>query len=453
MRTNPEKQFLAIMHQVMHHKHLAQLGKNWITAAVAACLIIGTPARASNDNQKVTEDIDGVAGKIVDVNLQDKQFRFLKQDVTYDPVTGKGTAWHTVSWTDDTTIRKHEERKNLTGINGPVIAEFSGIDAENAVALKEGRSFRADQMVLRPDLKEATGIHADGRSVVAWFTPRVGKSSRDGLLKMGDKEISAGVKTGGARITIQSRYSAADLAKGAWKVTLAGKSSAGKFIASDLRVEPLTDQLAVDTPGLPRVLSVGDSISMNYENPVREALKGKVNYHLIEDNCWSVYRGVAFMAYWLGDYTKKGRHWDVILFNSGMHDMKQKTLDGEYAVPLDTYKEKLRKEISIMKETGATLVFCTTTPVPNTGGSARYGYRVKGAERDFNRAALEVLQDYPEIQINDLCKVVNESSELDAWRKGTEVHYWKAAEQAVIGRAVADAVITAIKTRKQNQSK
>lgn len=434
-------------------KRAPQVRKFTSLKTAGALAVTAFMAFATAGNTNAAEDLDGAAGKIFDVSLQDKQFRFLKQDVTHDPTTGKGTAWSTVHWTDDTTIRQYEERRNLSGIKEPVIAEFSGIDDANAAALKAGQSFRADKMVLRPDLKEGTGIHADGRSVVGWFTPRVGRFSRDGLLKLGNKEISAGVKGGGIRITIQSKYDATALTTGAWKATLTGKTTDGKFVASDLRVDQLVDRLAVDVPGLPRVLSVGDSISMNYEKPAREALKGKANYHIIEDNCWSVHRGVAFMAYWLGDYTKKGRHWDVILFNSGMHDMKQKTLDGDYAVPLDVYKEKLRKEISIMKETGATLVFCTTTPVPNTGGSAKYAYRVKGAERDFNRAALEVLQDYPEIQINDLCKVVNESSELDAWRQGTDVHYWKAPEQAVVGRAVADAVITALKTRKQEQSK
>jgi len=396
----------------------------------------------------ITDELDGAAGKIFDFNVLEKQFRFLKQDVAYDPETGEGQAWHTVNWTDNTIIRRYEPKVNLSGMKETVIAEFFEIDDKNALALKEGRSFRADRMVLRPDLKVASGMAADGRSVVGWFTPRNANFSRDGVLKLDGKEIPAGAKYGGIRISIQTNIGADLLATGAWKATLTGKMVDQKFVATQMRVEPLADRLATDVTGLPRVLSVGDSICMNYEESARAALKGKANYHRIEDNCWSTYRGKAFMAYWLGDYTRKGRHWDVILFNSGMHDMKQKTLDGDYAVSLDAYKENLRKEISIMQETGAALVFVTTTPVPNTGGSAQYAYRVKGAERDFNRAAREVLRDYPAIQILDLCKVVNDSSKLDAWRKGQDVHYWQAEEQAVLGKAVAEAVITALATRK-----
>ena len=62
--------------------------------------------------------------------------------------------------------------------------------------------------------------------------------------------------------------------------------------------------------------------------------------------------------------------------------------------------------------------------------------------------AREVLRDYPKIRILDLCKVVNDSAELDKWRKGKDVHYWKVEEQVVLGKAVAEAVITALDTRK-----
>ena len=101
---------------------------------------------------------------------------------------------------------------------------------------------------------------------------------------------------------------------------------------------------------------------------------------------------------------------------------------------------------------GATLMFCTTTPVPNNLGSARYAFRTKGAEKDFNSAAREVLRDYPEIQINDLAGVVNKSGVLDNWRKGRDVHFWKAHEQAVVGKAVGDAVVKALKTRERDKT-
>jgi hypothetical protein len=394
-----------------------------------------------------TKKWDGVAGKVFNVDTQARSFRFLKQDVKYDTKKGEGRDWYEGGWTDCTTFKKYEARPNLHKIPGPVITVFTDIDDANAAALAEGKSFRADNMVLRPDLKKATGISDDGRTVVGWFTPREAKFSRDGVLKLGDKEIPAGVKRGGIRISIQEALTADDLAKGFWKATLTGKEKAEKITAEKLRLEPLANPFEVDDPKLPRVLSVGDSICMNYERPARAQLKGVANYHRIEDNCWSTHRCVAFIKYWMGDYTRKGLGWDVILFNSGMHDMKQKSLGGDYAVSLDVYKENLKKQIKMMKETGAALIFCTTTPVPNDLGSAQYAFRSKGAEKDFNSAAREVLRDYPEIHVLDLARVVNESKVYDKWREGKDVHYWHAPVQEPLGKAVAEAVIAALKDR------
>lgn len=394
-------------------------------------------------------DLNETAGKVFDADLATKRFRFLKQDVQYDPQNGQGSPWHTVRWTEQTVFRKFAARQNLSGIGGPVVAVFSGLDEQNAEAFKKGEPFQADKLLLRPDLNDPSLITATEGDVIGWFTPREAKFSRDGTLKLGGKELHAGAKRGDTRIFIEEELAAEDLAKGCWRATLTGRYEDAVFTASRILLEPLVDPLTVDDPNLPRVLSVGDSISMNYEPHARAALHGVANYHRIEDNCWSTHRGVAFMAYWLGDYTRKGLGWDVILFNSGMHDMKQTVLHGAYAVPLDVYKTNLRKEIEIMMKTGASLVFVTTTPVPNDCGSAQYAFRSKGAEEDFNRAAREVLKDFPMIRICDLAKFVNESNVYDNWRKGKEVHYWKEEEQKPLGKVVAEAVVEALDEKKK----
>src|SRR5436190_2584885 len=80
----------------------------------------------------------------------------------------------------------------------------------------------------------------------------------------------------------------------------------------DPAMEPITDE-----PGLPRVLLIGDSISMGYTIPVRKALKGKANIHRILTNGSSTVTGLANLDEWLG----KGK-WDVIHLNWGLHDLK-----------------------------------------------------------------------------------------------------------------------------------
>src|SRR5512133_119554 len=88
--------------------------------------------------------------------------------------------------------------------------------------------------------------------------------------------------------------------------------------AAPKKKEPSPVLAAVtDVPGLPRVLLIGDSISMGYTLPVRTLLAGKANVHRPPENCGDTARGVKSLDKWLGD----GK-WDVIHFNFGLHDLK-----------------------------------------------------------------------------------------------------------------------------------
>ena len=55
-----------------------------------------------------------------------------------------------------------------------------------------------------------------------------------------------------------------------------------------------------DVPGLPRVLLIGDSISMGYTLDVRAKLKDHANVHHPAENCGPTERGLARLDKWLG---------------------------------------------------------------------------------------------------------------------------------------------------------
>ena len=141
-----------------------------------------------------------------------------------------------------------------------------------------------------------------------------------------------------------------------------------------------------DVAGLPRVLLIGDSISIDYTVPVRELLKAKANVHRPLTNCGPTTRGLTGIEEWLGD----GK-WDVIHFNWGLHDLKYmgpqgqnladpKAKDSRPQVPIDEYEKNLRKLVSRLKKTKAKLIWRSTTPVPEgckgrvVGDSAIAGY-------------------------------------------------------------------------------
>lgn len=147
-----------------------------------------------------------------------------------------------------------------------------------------------------------------------------------------------------------------------------------------------------DVPGLPRVLLVGDSISVGYTFPVRRMLEGKVNVHRIPENGGPTARGVEAIDAWLGD-----EPWDVIHFNFGLHDLRMEP-DGSRQVSEEDYEANLRFLLARLQQTGAKLVWCTTTPVPSGNLSPE---RRTADVPVYNAIALEIMRAGG-VAINDL---------------------------------------------------
>jgi hypothetical protein len=148
-----------------------------------------------------------------------------------------------------------------------------------------------------------------------------------------------------------------------------------------------------DVAGLPRVLLIGDSISMGYTLDVRELLKGKANVHRIPTNGGPTTNGLKNIQAWLGD-----SKWDVIHFNWGLHDLKYiaedpskradpKAPGSHLQVPLADYEKNLAELVKTMQATGAKLIWCNTTHVP-----AGSDGRVEGDEVKYNEAAARVMK-------------------------------------------------------------
>ena len=129
---------------------------------------------------------------------------------------------------------------------------------------------------------------------------------------------------------------------------------------SAFRVDEIRPQFEPidDVAGLPRVLLIGDSISIGYTFPVRRILQGKANLHRIPENGGPTARGVEAINAWLGEGT-----WDVIHFNFGLHDIKIMP-EGNRQVSEEDYEANLKILVARLQRTGASLIWCTTTPVP-----------------------------------------------------------------------------------------
>ncbi len=202
-------------------------------------------------------------------------------------------------------------------------------------------------------------------------------------------------------------------------------------------------QVVVDEPGLPRVLLIGDSISMGYTLPVRELLRGKANVHRPGENCEHTWKGLERLDGWLGT----GR-WNVIHFNFGLHDVKYVGKDGQNTSPergrrvstVAQYEAKLQKIVTRLKQTEATLLWCSTTPVP-----ADVEWRIAGSEREFNDAALRVMRQNA-VAVNDLWSVAAER--LVEIQRPANVHFTEDGYR-VLGQHVAAAIEAALQSRRR----
>jgi acyl-CoA thioesterase-1 len=201
--------------------------------------------------------------------------------------------------------------------------------------------------------------------------------------------------------------------------------------AADKLATPPEFAAITDDPKLPRVLLMGDSVSIAYATEVRKLLTGVANVHRVPANCGSTKVAIGYygLKRWLPDANEK---WDVIHFNHGLHDLSyrfandsDKNAKGEYAsptngghqnVPPEVYEKNLCQIIARLKQTGAKLIFASTTPVPESD-AAKY---VKDSELPYNEIAKKVMTDEG-VTWNDLWSLVKpRQSELQIPRN---VHF------------------------------
>ncbi len=189
-----------------------------------------------------------------------------------------------------------------------------------------------------------------------------------------------------------------------------------------------------DDPKLPRVLLIGDSISIGYTVPVRQLLAGKANVHRPLTNCGPTTRGLAGIDAWLGD-----KKWDVIHFNFGLHDLKYMGPKGQnladpkdptshMQVPIDEYEKNLRKIVARLKKTGAVLIWRSTTPVPQGAKG-----RVVGDSAKYNAVAAKIMKEN-NITIDDhyaFCM-----PRLDKMQLKANVHFTPAGSKMLAEEAV-----------------
>lgn len=112
-------------------------------------------------------------------------------------------------------------------------------------------------------------------------------------------------------------------------------------------------------------------------------------------------------------------------------------VNGTIDTSLEQYRINIEKLVLRLKETGAKLIFSTTTPVPE-GEAGRFP---KDSLR-YNSIALAIMKEH-NVAINDLFSIMKDQMSKYQIMEG-DVHYKKEGYQ-ILGSKVAESILNQIK--------
>lgn len=195
----------------------------------------------------------------------------------------------------------------------------------------------------------------------------------------------------------------------------------------------------------PRVLILGDSISVAYTPVVRELLgeefvvvRPMANAKRAE-NCEGTTKGVIAIDRWV---ELDGGQFDIIHFNFGLHDLKAIDPDSGKAsgnpnhpkqANLEKYLVQLTAIVDRLEKTNAKLIFATTTPVPEGGVKP---FRSPEDVISYNAGAVALMRSRS-IEVDDLYSYV--LPQLGEFQKPVNVHFTRAGSR-FLGKKVAQSI-------------
>ena len=152
-----------------------------------------------------------------------------------------------------------------------------------------------------------------------------------------------------------------------------------------------------------RVLLLGDSIRMGYDDYVREYLDGRCEVIYDENDNG---RFAAYTLWQANQMFKRYGHFDAVHWNNGYWDMNIESPMTEPIHPLDEYLHFLRRILGEIRQNGAKPIFATTTPIlfrcsgDDAPENRRTNYRDAWV-RQYNAAAC-ALMEAEDVTVNDL---------------------------------------------------
>jgi hypothetical protein len=183
----------------------------------------------------------------------------------------------------------------------------------------------------------------------------------------------------------------------------------------------------------PRVLLLGDSIRMSYQDTVAGLLKDRADVVGPAENCQFSTFALDSLGKWLGELGTP----DIVHWNNGIHDSGHNPERSPVQIPLETYVSNLRTILARLCATGAAVIWATSTPVHPDRPFRDDQWSWRNEEIDkYNSAAYGVVWARG-VPINDLHALV--ASNHDLYLADDMLHLSEAGVEAC-GAAAAVAI-------------
>lgn len=189
--------------------------------------------------------------------------------------------------------------------------------------------------------------------------------------------------------------------------------------------------LASCTPSEPKILIIGDSISIGYTPFVKEALEDKAAVFHNPGNAQHTGTGLKKIQEWIGE-----EDWDIIQFNWGLWDLcyrhpdskvqgNRDKINGKLFYNVEDYTANLDAIVTFLEnKTDAKLIFVTTSYIPENEAG-----RFQRDALRYNEAALQVMAQH-NIIVNDIYEASKEIHQVHG--KGRDdVHYLEKGYEAL----------------------
>ncbi len=189
-----------------------------------------------------------------------------------------------------------------------------------------------------------------------------------------------------------------------------------------------------------KLLLIGDSIRMNYDRCVREALEGRAQVLTPDENA----RFAAYTYYAIGDWENRLRFGEdvaVIHWNVGLHDAARLHYD-EPVTPPEIYGYYLGRIIRRLRDVypNARQIFALTTPVWEEKYVLPWLVRKNSDIDELNRTAREVMEENG-IPVNDLPAALRGYAPEEIYADATHFNH---TGSAALAKAVLGAVCPAL---------